>query len=181
MLDIATAYNRYKFIGHEFLTWLWYLIETDGHRLGQADPPAIVLALGKRIVLENPRENHAEKVTIKGAYANFEAGILPLRQGSLVTELSLEAKAAEMTWEFNLKGESLSVSGMKMSTTGPIESLDDVEGALLEKVYLLENILQFIDKLFERFIKVRVSNDWENKTVPKIRQWIINNEDRSNV
>lgn len=181
MLDIATAYNRYKFIGHEFLTWLWYLIETDGHRLGQADPPAIVLALGKRIVLENPRENHAEKVTIKGAYANFEAGILPLRQGSLVTELSLEAKAAEMTWEFNLKGESLSVSAMKMSTTGPIESLDDVEGALLEKVYLLEKILQFIDKLFERFIKVRVSNDWENKTVPKIRQWIINNEDRSNV
>ena len=181
MLDIATAYNRYKFIGHEFLTWLWYLIETDGHRLGQADPPAIVLALGKRIVLENPRENHAEKVTIKGAYANFEAGILPLRQGSLVTELSLEAKAAEMTWEFNLKGESLSVSAMKISTTGPIESLDDVEGALLEKVYLLEKILKFIDKLFERFIKVRVSNDWENKTVPKIRQWIINNEDRSNV
>lgn len=181
MLDIATAYNRYKFIGHEFLTWLWYLIETDGHRLGQADPPAIVLALGKRIVLENPRENHAEKVTIKGAYANFEAGILPLRQGSLVTELSLEAKAAEMTWEFNLKGESLSVSAMKMSTTGPIESLDDVEGALLEKVYLLEKILQFIDTLFERFIKMRVSNDWENKMVPKIRQWIINNEDRSNV
>lgn len=181
MLDIATAYNRYKFIGHEFLTWLWYLIETDGHRLGQADPPAIVLALGKRIVLENPRENHAEKVTIKGAYANFEAGILPLRQGSLVTELSLEAKAAEMTWEFNLKGESLSVSAMKMSTTGPIESLDDVEGALLEKVYLLEKILRFIDTLFERFIKMRVSNDWENKMVPKIRQWIINNEDRSNV
>lgn len=181
MLDIATAYNRYKFIGHEFLTWLWYLIETDGHRLGQADPPAIVLALGKRIVLENPRENHAEKVTIKGAYANFEAGILPLRQGSLVTELSLEAKAAEMTWEFNLKGESLSVSAMKMSTTGPIESLDDVEGALLEKVYLLEKILRFIDTLFERFIKMRVSNDWENKMVPKIRQWIINNGDRSNV
>ena len=95
MLDIATAFNRYKFIGHEFLTWLWYLIETDGHRLGQSDPPTIFLALGKRIVLENPRENHADKITIKGDYANFEAGILPLRQGSLVTELSLEAKSPE--------------------------------------------------------------------------------------
>jgi len=173
MLDIATAYNRYKFLGHEFLTWLWYLIETDGHRLGQADPQAIVLALGKRIVLENPRENHAEKVTIKGEYANFEAGILPLRQGSLVTELSLEAKSSEMKWEFNLKGESLSISSMKMSTTGPIESLDDVEGALLEKVYLLEAILQFIDTLFERFIKMRVENDWEDKVVPQIREWLI--------
>ncbi len=181
MLDIATAYKRYSFLGHEFLTWLWYLIETDGHRLGQVDPPAIVLILGKRIVLENPRENHAEKITIKGEYANFEAGILPLRQGSLVTELSLEAKSAEMTWEFNLKGESLSISAMKMSTTGPIESLDDVEGALLEKVYLLETILQFIDSLFERFIKMRVSNDWEDKVVPQIRAWIIKNEERPNL
>ena len=181
MLDIATAYNRYKFIGHEFLTWLWYLIETDGHRLGQSEPQAIALALGKRIVLENPSEDHSEKVTIKGDYANFEAGILPLRQGSLVTEISLEAKSAEMTWEFNLKGESLSVSSMKMSTTGPIESLDDVEGALLEKVYLLETILQFIDTLFERFLKMRVTNDWNEKTVPKIQQWIIKNEERSHL
>lgn len=178
MLDIATAYNRYKFLGHEFLTWLWYLIETDGHRLGQPHAPPIVLALGKRIVLENPREDHAEKVTIKGDYANFQAGILPLRQGSLVTELSLEAKSAEMTWEFNLKGESLSVSTMKMSTTGPIESLDDVEGALLEKVYLLETILQFIDTLFERFLKIRVTNDWNERVVPQIRQWVIKNEER---
>ena len=181
MLDIATAYNRYKFLGHEFLTWLWYLIETDGHRLGRIEPPDIILILGKRIVLENPRENHAEKVTIKGAYANFEAGILPLRQGSLVTELSLEAKSAEMKWEFNLKGESLSVSNMKMSTTGPIESLDDVEGALLEKVYLLEKILNFIDTLFERFIKIRVSNEWDDKVVPQIRTWVVKNEDRPNV
>lgn len=181
MLDLATAYNRYKFLGHEFLTWLWYLIETDGHRLGQTDPPAIVLALGKRIVLENPRENHAEKITIKGDYANFEAGILPLRQGSLVTELALEAKSAEMTWEFNLKGESLSVSAMKMSSTGPMESLDDVEGALLEKIYLLETILQFIDTLFERFVKIRVTNDWNEQIVPQIREWIIKNENRSNI
>jgi len=178
MLDIATAYNRYKFIGHEFLTWLWYLIETDGHRLGQSDPPSIVLALGKRIVLENPREDHAEKITIKGDYANFEAGILPLRQGSLVTELSLEAKSTEITWEFNLKGESLSVSNMKMSTTGPIESLDEIEGALLEKIYLLETILKFIDTLFERFLKMRVTNDWEAKAVPEIQQWLIKNETR---
>lgn len=176
MLDIATAYNRYKFIGHEFLTWLWYLIETDGQRLGQSYPQPILLALGKRIVLENPREGHAEKITIKGDYANFEAGILPLRRGSLVTELSLEAKSAEMTWEFNLKGESLSVSNLKMSTTGPIESLDDVEGALLEKVYLLETILQFVDTLFERFLKLRVTDDWEAKAVPQIQQWIIKNE-----
>ena len=29
MLDVSVSYNRYKFLGHEFLTWLWFLIEKD--------------------------------------------------------------------------------------------------------------------------------------------------------
>ena len=29
MLDIATAYNKYGFLGNDFLTWLWFIIETD--------------------------------------------------------------------------------------------------------------------------------------------------------
>jgi len=172
MLDIATAYNRYKFIGHEFLTWLWYLLENDGQHLGQSEPLPMALVLGKRIVLENPRENHAETVTIKGDYSNFEAGILPLRQGALVTEISLEAKSAEITWEFNLKGESLSVANMRISNIGPIESQDDMEGAVLEKIYLLEKISVFIDSLFESFLHLRVSNQWIERVVPEMQQWL---------
>jgi hypothetical protein len=172
MLDIATAYNRYKFIGHEFLTWLWYLLENDAQHLGQSEPLPMALVLGKRIVLENPRENHAETVTIKGDYSNFEAGILPLRQGALVTEISLEAKSAEITWEFNLKGESLSVANMRISNIGPIESQEDMEGAVLEKIYLLEKISAFIDSLFESFLNLRVSKQWIERVVPQMQQWL---------
>ena len=64
---------------------------------------------------------------------------------------------------------------------GDCYTSDDVEGALLEKVYLLETILQFIDTLFERFLKIRVSPEWDQHVVPEIRKWIIKNEDRSNV
>jgi len=134
------------------------------------------LHLGKRIVLENPREKHAETVTIKGDYSNFEAGILPLRQGALVTEISLEVKSPEVTWEFNLKGESLSPANMKISGSGPVESLDDVEGAALERIYLLEKIFELIDLLFERFLKLRVSNEWLSAIVPAMQQWILENE-----
>ena len=37
MLDVAVAYNRYKFIGEEFLTWLWFLIDTGQKRLKSID------------------------------------------------------------------------------------------------------------------------------------------------
>ena len=38
MLDIAVSYNRYKFIGHEFLTWLWFVMDRHVEILQQADP-----------------------------------------------------------------------------------------------------------------------------------------------
>ena len=175
MLDTATAYSRYKFIGHEFLTWLWYLIEKNDTLLNLADLPNMTLALGKRMVLENPRENHAETITIKGGYSNFETGYLPLKQGALVTEVSLEIKSKETTWEFNLKGESLAVANMRISNLGPIENDEEVEGAVLEKIYLLEQIHTYIDTLFDKFLILRVSDQWRQNLVPKMQQWLQNN------
>ncbi len=175
MLDTATAYNRFKFIGHEFLTWLWFLIEKDDTVLNSSDMPAMTLVLGKRMVLENPRENHAETITIKGGYSNFETGFLPLRQGALVTEITLEAKSKETTWEFNLKGESLSVTNMRISSLGPMEADDEIEGAVLEKVYLLEQIHTYIDTLFEKFLILRVSDQWNQSLVPQMQKWLQKN------
>ena len=37
MLDVAVAYNRFKFLGDEFLTWLWFIIEQDPAYLKIAD------------------------------------------------------------------------------------------------------------------------------------------------
>ena len=37
MLDVAVAYNRYQFLGEEFLTWLWYVIEKDQNLINNFD------------------------------------------------------------------------------------------------------------------------------------------------
>jgi len=51
MLDLAVAYNRYRFLGDEFLTWLWFLIETDQNAFKAIDPDCSALEIGNRIVL----------------------------------------------------------------------------------------------------------------------------------
>ena len=72
MLDVSVAYNRYKFLGHEFLTWLWYMIETDTAKL--LDPKAELedMYIGNRVVLENSSHNRDEVITIKGDGAGLE-------------------------------------------------------------------------------------------------------------
>ena len=173
MLDVSVSYNRYKFLGHEFLTWLWFIFEKDRSQLNQVEPELTSLDIGNRIVLENRVNDAVESITIKGDEAGLEEGLLSLRKGAVVTEMNLVLAWGENQWRFSLKGESLSFSGLKTPEVGAVETGEDIEGALLEKAYLLEQVIRFTDKLFKRFVKLRVSAEWNNTTVPKMKKWIL--------
>jgi len=174
MLDIAVAYSRYQFIGDEFLTWLWYIIENDPQLLSQIDKELASLEIGSRMVLANRHQKDSgETVTIKGEEANMDEGLLALKKGAMVAEVNFLYRSGDHEWRFNLKGESLNFSSLKVPETGKIETKEDVEGAVIEKVFLCEKVINLFNGLFGHFIKLRVSNDWSAKTVPSIRKWIV--------
>ncbi len=172
MLDLSISYNRYKFLGYEFLTWLWFVIEKEQDKIEKLEEEAVELEIGNRIVLENKKRDAVESITIKGDDAGLEEGILALKKGAVVTELNLLYKAGDQQWRFTLKGESLHLTGFKCPRTGPVESREDVEGAVLEKIFLCEKAIQLTDKLFKQFITLRVTGSWNKKVVPRVRQWI---------
>jgi hypothetical protein len=172
MLDVAVAYNRFKFIGNEFLTWLWFTIETDQFFLKTVDETISSLNVGNRIVLENNINDASEIITIKGDDAGLEEGLLSLRKGAVVIEMNLSYKTENQEWKFTLKGESLSFSGLKVPETGPVETKDDIEGIVLEKTYLYENAINLVNKLFNTFLKLRSTVKWDQKTVPEIKKWL---------
>ena len=66
MLDVAVSYNRYKFLGHEFLTWLWYVIDKERGVLEAQDGSEVSLQIGNRVVLENRKDEKLETITITG-------------------------------------------------------------------------------------------------------------------
>ncbi len=81
MLDVAIAYNRYRFLGNEFLTWLWYTLENHSSQLVEIDADLSALEIGNRMVLENRRNEGLETITIKGDDAGLEEGLLALKKG----------------------------------------------------------------------------------------------------
>ena len=171
MLDVSVSYNRYKFLGHEFLTWMWFFIENQGEQLGVIDQELQSLEVGNRIVLEN-KKNTSETITIKGDDAGLEEGILALRKGAVVVEMNLAFQANDLNWTFSIKGESMSIGNLKVPETGPIETKDDIEGIILEKTYLFEKALMIVDNLFKHFIHLRVSNAWNDDIIPGLRRWV---------
>jgi hypothetical protein len=172
MLDISVAYNRYKFLGDEFLTWLWFSMEKDHDRLTAPDNEPFSIEIGNRIVLENRINEAVESITIKGDDAGLEEGILSLKKGALVTELNLIYKVGNQEWKFNIKGESLSFSGLKHPDIGVVESGDQVEGLVIEKLFLYEKVSKIIDHLFKMFIDIRLKNEWQTDFIPSIKAWV---------
>ena len=172
MLDVAVAYNRYKFIGNEFLTWLWFTIETDTAFLLKADETLTSLSIGNRIVLENNINDASEIITIKGDDAGLEEAILALRKGAVLIEINLSYKTENQEWTFTLKGESLSFSSLRVPETGPIETKEDIEGLALEKIYLYEKPMTLLNRLFDLFLHLRVGVTWNETVVPQMKQWI---------
>jgi hypothetical protein len=172
MIDVSVSYNRYKFLGEEFLTWLWFVIEEDAALLSELEPDGAHLTIGNRIVLENRHQNTVESITIKGDDAGLEEGVISLKKGAVVTEMNLSYTSGENQWVFNLKGESLSFSGLKPPETALIDRKEDIEGAVLEKIFLFDKIIHFIDAVFGQFIRLRISNAWQEKVVPRMRAWI---------
>ncbi len=177
MLDVALAYTRYSFLGNEFLTWLWYILENHAARLVQIDSDLSALEIGNRMVLENRRGDGLETITIKGDDAGLEEGLLALGKGALVAEMNLLYRSGDHTWQFNLKGESLNIGNLKPPETGGAETKEDIEGAVLEKIFLYEKIIRFMESAFRHFIHLRVSENWEKDFIAPMRQWITTTSD----
>ncbi|MFH1152463.1 MAG: hypothetical protein V1793_01490 [Pseudomonadota bacterium] len=175
MLDIAVSYNKYKFLGNEFLTWIWFVIETNASISGLLNikDKTITMKIGNSIVLENSLgDQSVEKISIKGDDAGLEEGTTALRKGALVTDMNLHLSVDDSEFRFSLKGESMNITGLKTPPAGAVEQEDELEGAVLEKTYLCSSLFDMIDALFAVFIKKRISPDWKNKDLQEIKNWI---------
>ena len=172
MLDISVAYSRFRFIGQEFLTWLWYMIATGEYTNILDEDANISVSIGDRMVLENRHSEDIEFITIKGNRADLKEGVVALTKGALVAELSLEILVDDQPWKFTLKGESLGMTNLKTPATGRPETADDIEGAVLEKIHLYEIAFHITEQFYHTFIKQRIGKDWDNQIKTKIKTWI---------
>ncbi len=171
MIEVSVSYKKYGFLGCEFLTYIWYLIENNLYNTVFKDNP-VILNIGNRIVLENSLNNSVESITIKGDDAGLEEGIIALKKGAVVKELNLVYRDGDNDWKFTIKGESLNFTNFKTPETGPVEKKEDMEGAVLEKIYLYEKGINLVSEIYYFFINQRISDNWASKIVPDIKKWI---------
>ncbi len=170
MFDISLSYNRYGFLGCEFLLWLWFCSNNSGlYKL--FDNKNEALEIGNKIILEKKNNSSFEKITIKGEEADLEEAMISLKKGAIVKELNFLYKKENKEWRFTITGENLCFTNLKIPDVGFIETKKDIEGFVVEKIYSYNLIFCLIDDLYNKYILLRISDEWKH-IVFDIKKWM---------
>ena len=155
-MNLAELLEQKIFLGQEFLTWLWFLLETDGGAEVK-DLGWVELTLGERLVLGPAMGADGSRVTVSGAEGSLAEAREALRQGKLVEALRVGLEIHGEEYALNLDAAELTVKSLKLPTTSTQrEDPDSLEALVLERVALLENTLKATDGLLSLFLAQRL-------------------------
>ena len=169
-LKSPTALNDGRFLGSEFLTWVWYYIERLGGSIQAGDKIANV-HLGDRMVLVLPGDRKERVVCTTQANFLHEART-GLRQGKVVDEAQLFFIIGENEYFLTLDSSLWSVKGLKTPKQLPDYGREDPDGRFLEKMYFIEEVFAALDALFIRFLAERLTPGWETDSLAQLQKWI---------
>lgn len=169
-LKSPTALTDGRFLGTEFLTWLWYFIERLGGSI-QAGEKTAEVHLGERMTLLLPRDGKERVVCTSQANFLHEARTA-LRQGKVVDEVQLLLIIGENEYVLTMDSSLWALKGLKTPKQLPDYGSEDPDGRFLEKMYFIEEVFTALDALYMRFLSERLTPGWESDTLVELQKWI---------
>jgi hypothetical protein len=194
-VQLVDRIEKRRFVGREFLLWLWFESELFDATLRTEAHGSFGLWLEKRLTLS------AEKCStrIVGPSPGFgREAKEALLAGKLPESAGIRIAMRETETGFQLKAEGLSISGLKLATVldrkeerepdlvrelkgarrpnkgkkgKKVESDDDAHEIFYERMQLTAEIEEILEALYSDFRALRLSTRWDGDVVPFLRAW----------
>ncbi|MCK9240498.1 hypothetical protein [Desulfocurvus sp.] len=151
-------------LGQEFLTWLWYRSESQAGRFKTDAGEPFALFMEQRVSVTGGEGDAKETTSVSGLLSELREAKTGLAMGKKVSKALVRIEADAEQWSATLKAEDMSLSSFKTPKvdTGREEG-EDPDAAFLEKMYLLERGLAFLDSVFLEFLALRFSPGWKEE------------------
>ncbi len=160
-------------LGQEFLTWLWYRSETAPGSFRMPDGSPFGVHMEQRISVQGGEGESLETATVSGSMSPLREARMGLTTGKKVTRALLRFEREADSWQVSLRAEDFSLNSLKTPTVEKDGEGgdDDPDARLLEKIYLIETCLGFLDEVYRQFMEVRLSKGWAEE-VRDLRGWM---------
>ena len=175
-MDLVDLIVEKRFLGQEFLTWLWWKSEERG---GSVDLPGegdITVVFEKHMLLESGEGESMEKIVCTGLQAELQEARTGLRMGKKLEQARIILGHRDYEYSFTLAAALMEFRNVRLPKTEATENdksdnPEEVEGMILERVYLFEELIKLVNGLFKMFLNVRLNEEWREE-LQKIKSWV---------
>lgn len=167
MTDLVERIERNRFVGREFLLWLWFESEVFETNLAPTGMGRVALWIETRLALSFERDESLLKSAAPAASPEAKEA---LRQGKLPREARLRLTNGEREFAFMLKGDTLSLSSVAIPAELKDKG-DEMHEVFYERMRLLEELSAILEALWSDFLVLRLSDAWDGSIVPLLKKF----------
>ena len=164
-MDLVNLIEKRRFVGREFLVFLWFESELFDGQIPVDGFGPCELRLENWITLSCDKE----QARLKGVMPSAEPEAhQALRQGKLPAQARLRVTVGELEYAFAFQGDTLALAAVKI----PSMVKDEADNHFYERMYLVEELESLVAALYAKFIAIRLSAAWEQQVLPAIQAWV---------
>jgi hypothetical protein len=193
-VQLTDRIEKRRFVGREFLLWLWFESEVFEGTLGTEAHGPFGLWLEKRLVLSAGKVNTRITASTPGAGREAKEALL---SGQLPESAGIRIALREEETSFVLKAEQLSVAGLKLQTVlgkeeagdglktlveelkpkprprkgKQREESDEAHEAFYERMRMTQEFENLLETLYRDFLQLRLSETWGEQLRPLLQAW----------
>ena len=174
-MDLVDIIAEKKFLGQEFLSWLWYKSEERGGAVMLPGLGDIQVVFEKHMLLEAGTGEALERLICKGLQTELQEARTGLIMGKKLEQARMYIARGDYEWRLTFCATLFEFRNVRLPRTvsSDDESADQVaqEAKILERIGMSEEIMHTMDQLFRLFLKSRTSGEWPQERA-RIRSWI---------
>ncbi len=173
-MDLIDLIETKRFLGSEFMMWLWFKSECYESLFENRDHGTLEFWYDDKLTLEAYLAETERNDFKGGAPAHSAEAKTALRHGKRVAKAKLGIIKEGREWTFTLKTDTLDVSGVKL----PALLSREEDEQFYERMFLLEELEDIIASLYKEFLTLRLDGVWHDNLLPAMRTWVWADEPR---
>ncbi len=174
-MDLVDLIQEKRFIGQEFLAWLWYKSEERGGSVEVEGLGDVLVVFEKHMLLEYGEGEASEKVICRGLQTELKEARAGLGLGKKPEQARLRLARGDYEFGVTLTATLFEFRNVRLPKTVAASDEgtdpDSIEGQILERIALFEELTGLVGELFRMFITIRASDQWPDELL-RIRAWV---------
>ncbi|MBW2623877.1 MAG: hypothetical protein JRD68_13300 [Deltaproteobacteria bacterium] len=169
-MDLVDIIKEKRFLGQEFLTWLWVHCERNSGLINVKEIGGAEIWFEEQMVLDAGEES----ITCKGGALSFAEARTAVRRGKKISKARLRVTLNGQEYRLTINAETLEITGLRLPRTLDMaeEEDDGLAGRFLDRVALINEITELVNGLFAHYLEIRLTERWPERELPEIRRWL---------